>query len=277
MTSLRKLKTKIKGVHFVEKITTAMRFTSQATVSQLLPKFRYLEERVKCEERIVQEAWDAFGGDVFVPKHLCTKVGAPSIYIVFGPERGFCGAMTDTLVTETLRAAKINDKLWVVGHDIIKRLRSKKRRFDLDFGTREESMGAVFPLLMKELKNQVAEHVTVIYPHFVSLMVWEMRVCQIVPFGLPRGPQKTNAALGEDPIDFWRYVAERYIRQALYYTRMHAQISEHAARMAAMDQASKNAEDLVSALRLEWQRCRQALVTKELLEVTAGAVALEDV
>lgn len=276
MSSLRKLKTKIKGVQFVEKITTAMRFTSQAAVSQLLPKFRFLEERRHCEERIVQEAWDAFGGHTFVPEHLRAKIGAPSIYIVFGPERGFCGAMTDIIVGETQRCTRINDKLWVVGHDIIKRLRSKKRRFDLDFGTREESMGAVFPLLMKELKNQVAEHVTVIYPHFVSLMVWEMRVQQIVPFGLDRG-EKTNAALGEDPIDFWCYVAERYIRQALYYARMHTQISEHAARMAAMDQASKNAEDLVDTLRLEWQRCRQALVTKELLEVTAGAVALEDV
>ena len=276
MSSLRKLKTKIKGVRFVEKITTAMRFTSQATVSNLLPKFRYMEERMDCEWRIVQEAWDAFGGDAFVPRHLRTKVGAPSIYIVFGPERGFCGAMTETLVRETLRSIKPNDKLWVVGRDIVKCLRSKKRQFDLDFGAREESKNAVFPLLMKELKGQVSEHVTVIYPHFVSLMSWKMQVHQIVPFGLHRG-EKTNASLGEDPIDFWGYVAERYIRKALYYTRVHAQISEHAARMAAMDQASKNAEELVDSLRLEWQRCRQALVTKELLEVTAGAVALEDV
>ena len=276
MSSLRTLKTKIRSVGFVEKITTAMRFTSQAAVVQILPKLKALEGRMRCDNDIIQKAWASFGGEVFVPEYLRSSVGAPSIYIVFGPERGFCGPMTNSLVSKTLQCSRMYDKLWVVGHNVIKNLREKKRKFDLNFGTREESMEAVFPLLVKELKSCSWEKVFVVYPHFVNLVSWEVRVTQVVPFSLDCERQG-SIALSEDPIDFWKYVMKRYVRRILHYVRAHTQISEHASRMAAMDQASKNAEELVTTLRLKWQRCRQALVTEELLEVTAGAVALEDV
>jgi len=276
MSGLRRLKSKIKGVEFVEKVTTAMRFTSQAEVMRFLPYFTALNVRFQVENSMVTQAWSAFGGDVFLPRYLNPKLGAPAIYVVFGPERGFCGAMTDSIVSETIRHVGAQDKLWVVGHGVIKGLRHRQQTVHLNFGTREESMNAVAQLLIKELTAARAEHVTVIYPHFHSLLSWELRVEQVMPFSFMQD-KDASISLDEDPIDFWDYLGERYLKRQLHFMRAHAQMSECSARMVAMDQASKNAEELVSELRMDWQRCRQDLVTRELLEVTAGAVALEEV
>jgi len=60
----------------------------------------------------------------------------------------------------------------------------------------------------------------------------------------------------------------------LYQVLLESAVSEHAARMSAMDNATNNAEDVIRKLTLDYNRARQAAITKELIEITSGAEAL---
>ena len=69
-------------------------------------------------------------------------------------------------------------------------------------------------------------------------------------------------------------LAPKALQTEIYRALLESQAGEHAARMTAMESATRNTEDLISRLRLEYNRARQAAITRELVEIVSGAEAL---
>ena len=78
----------------------------------------------------------------------------------------------------------------------------------------------------------------------------------------------------EPPVEVLNDLLPRYVEMELYRALLESSASEHAARMTAMDAATRNAKDLIGSLQLSYNKARQAAITKEILEIVGGAEAL---
>ncbi len=77
------------------------------------------------------------------------------------------------------------------------------------------------------------------------------------------------------PVSCWPRCLPRYIESQIYRAMLESDAAEHAARMTAMEAASTNAADVISALTLNMNRVRQASITREIIEIVSGAAALD--
>ncbi len=121
--------------------------------------------------------------------------------------------------------------------------------------------------------------VYVVYNQFVSVIEQKLTVERLLPLrGLDEA--ESDAAGGEyifepSPSDIFGEVIPSYVSAQVFRILLDSQAAEHAARMTAMDSATKNAGELIDSLTLTYNRSRQSTITKELIEVVSGAMALE--
>ena len=117
---------------------------------------------------------------------------------------------------------------------------------------------------------------------FKSVIAQTIRVEKILP--IARAETKVAEASGQRPPEFiyepdpetiLARLLPRYLEFVLFRMLLESAAAEHAARMTAMDSASRNAGDLIDSLTLTYNRARQARITKELIEIVSGSAAQE--
>ena len=119
---------------------------------------------------------------------------------------------------------------------------------------------------------------TVVYNHFQSAIAQEVTRQQLIPFPVPVGA--TAAASGAayefepEEKDILSTLLPRNLAVQGFRALLESLASEHGARMTAMDNATRNAGDMIGRLTLQYNRSRQAQITKELIEIISGAEAL---
>ena len=130
--------------------------------------------------------------------------------------------------------------------------------------------------------------VTLVYNSFKSVIVQEPTAQQLIPFNLEEALEGADEAVDEAAEDATNspYIFEpseedildallpRNIGVQLYSALLDSAAGEQAARMTAMDNATRNAGDMINDLTLQYNRARQAYITKELIEIISGAEAL---
>jgi F-type H+-transporting ATPase subunit gamma len=124
--------------------------------------------------------------------------------------------------------------------------------------------------------------VFLVYNEFVTAITQRLRLVQLLPMQPPERPKEDAADMAL--VDF-KYepnrtaVLEKLVPQAmvikLYRALLESVASEHGARMSAMEQATSNASEMIDRLTLFYNRTRQAVITKELMEIVSGAEALK--
>jgi F-type H+-transporting ATPase subunit gamma len=120
------------------------------------------------------------------------------------------------------------------------------------------------------------DEVVVIYNEFVSAMTQHPRAVSLLPFtaeGEPSG-DALPYEIEPDPESLLAVLVPKAVEVEIYRALLENQTGEHAARMAAMEAATRNTEELVDKLTLQFNRARQAAITKELVEIVSGAEAL---
>ena len=124
--------------------------------------------------------------------------------------------------------------------------------------------------------------VCVVTNEFKSVIAQVVRVEKILP--VPRGEIATSEAgkggsieyiYEPDPATILAGLLPRFLQFAIFRILLESAAAEHAARMTAMESATKNAGELIDLLTLNYNRARQARITKELIEIVSGAAALE--
>jgi len=122
------------------------------------------------------------------------------------------------------------------------------------------------------------DSVHVVYNRFVSIMTQELteeRLLPIVPTKVVDEHAAREYHFEPSPGAVLGDLLPRYLTFQVYRILLESQAAEHAARMTAMDSATKNASELIEKLTLQYNRARQAAITTELIEVVSGAIALE--
>ena len=117
-------------------------------------------------------------------------------------------------------------------------------------------------------------YVDIIYTEYVNTLNFEPSTFQLLPLHVPEGLEEKDIELAPDRQTVLNELIPRYINSVVYSTFLEAKTSEHAARRSAMDSANTNAKTLIDHITLEYNQARQAVITQEVNEITAGADAL---
>lgn len=291
MATLREIRRRISGVRSTEKITKAMKMVAAAKLrraqSAVLAARPY-SKRLGSLMRHLAARTD-LGENPLVSAREVKKAAI----IVVTADRGFCGAFNSNViraVREHISAnfaehhAAGNVSLFTVGkkgYDFFSR-----RKYDiagnysgifhsLTFSAARELTSAV----IKGFLNGEFDRVDIVYNEFKNVVQQRLVVEPFLPI-----PKETLAS-GKKEIEI-NYIYEpdsasilnslipRHLEYQIWRSLLESNAAGEGARMAAMDNASENASELISSLSLEYNKARQAAITKELLEVVSGAEAL---
>jgi len=207
-------------------------------------------------------------------------------YIVVTSDRGLCGAYNNNalkLAEQTIAAREAE------GCKVLITVAGKKAR-DFFRTRRLKQLGEFYPQegwvtygQAAEIAGRAAERFAagevdeayLVYNEFVSAMTQTPRVDRLLPFAAEDdGSEVLAFEIEPDANALLATLVPKAVEVEVYKALLENQTGEHAARMAAMESATRNTEELVDSLTLQFNRARQAAITKELVEIVSGAEAL---
>ena len=292
MPSLKDLKNRIKSVKSTQKITKAMKMVAAA-------KLRRAKDRAeasrpyseKMAQILTQVASSLPQGVSSNPLLSGTGKSDKILLVVMTSDRGLCGAFNSSITRATkrkvaeLRQQGKDVRLFCVGRKGYEALRS-------DFG--KIIVGRLSELGKKQMQYSDAEHVTrelfktieqekfdivqIVFNRFKSAISQVVTFQQIVPLPLAARDENTTAPIPyefePDEESILNDLLPRNIAVQVFGALLENSASEQGARMTAMDNATRNAGEMIGKLTLRYNRTRQATITKELIEIISGAEAL---
>ena len=293
MPSLKDLRDRITSVKNTRKITTAMKLVAAA-------KLRKAQDQAEAG-RPYAERMNTMLGSLAAgstsDNPLLAGTGSDQVHMIVlaTADRGLCGGFNANLIKEAMTlAAELTAegktvKFYTLGRkgaqalkrpygDAIVKGMSELDKPKLDFGKAD----AVGQDLLRMYADGEFDVATLIYAKFKSAIEQTVTRLQLLPFAV-EGADDDTAASDEagsayeyepDEEAVLNYLLPRNVAVQVYNGLLENAASEHGARMTAMDNATRNAGDMINALTLLYNRSRQAQITKELIEIVSGAEAL---
>jgi len=292
MASLKELKGRINSVKSTQKITKAKQMVAAAK----LRKAQAAAEAARPYAVRLAGVMGSLASRITVsessPKLLAgTGSDQRHLLVVVNTDKGLCGGLNSNIVKAAVIKAKqlIADGKQVSIYTVGRKGRAPLRR------AFPELMGAAFDT--SEVRTpgydeaeKIADEVValyeagkfdvahLVYPKFKSALAQDPTVQQIIPVPAPAAVSAdVGGAVVEYEPDEEAILAEllpRYLKTQLFGALLEISASEQGASMTAMDNATRNAGDLISKLTIQYNRSRQAAITTELIEIIAGAEAL---
>jgi len=290
MPSLKDLKVRINSVKSTQKITSAMKMVAAAKLRRAQEQAEAARPYAERMERVLGSlAAGLAGRDDAPPLLVGTGREAKHLVVVMTSDRGLCGGFNSTIVRGARRLIRDllgNDrqvKILCVGRKGRDQLR---REFGpLIVATLEEvgrprlgfaAAADVARRLIGMFETGDFDHCTIVYNKFKSAMTQIVTVQQLVPFA---GAAETAAPqvvyeFEPDETEILAELLPRNLAVQVFRALLENAASEQGARMTAMDSATRNAGDMINRLTINYNRTRQAYITKELIEIISGAEAL---
>lgn len=301
MPSLRDYRDRIKSVKSTRKITSAMKMVAAS-------KLRRAQEQAERSQPYAQSMagmLSRLAGNVVInagsPKLLAgTGSDQKHLLIVVTADRGLCGGFNANIgkvARQRIEALKAEGKdISIVcvgrkGYDLLVREHGSlivKSFKDVFAGKRVEFSHAhsISEFVLSKFEAGEFDVCSLIYNEFVSVLTQTPETPQLIPFQLDAVEEQSEEQAEEEGVLKSPYSFEpgeeeilskllpRNISVQIYRAMLDSAAGEQAARMTAMDNATRNAGDMINDLTLAYNRARQAYITKELIEIISGAEAL---
>lgn len=275
MLSTRDIRRKIQSVKNIEQICRAMK-----TVSSV--KLRKAEARLGIirayEERLREMVSAAAAGLPDAPLFVTRRVRRLAL-VVYTADKGLCGSYNANVFRATARHVEdlTAPVVAAVGRKAVRffRRRGVAMVSELSPVPSDPTADHFRPLartLQRGFEAGEWDRVDLVYTYFLSPSRQETRATTLLP--LEPYAKPGDWIMEPEPAEFMRLLGPRYLMAALYRAVWEAIASEHAARVVAMTQATDNATELVESLQLEYNKARQAAITKELLDIVGAAEAI---
>jgi F-type H+-transporting ATPase subunit gamma len=293
MPSLKDLRIRINSVKSTQKITSAMKMVAAAKLRRAQERAEAARPYAERMERVLRSLAAGMAGQEGAPALLAgTGRDAVHLVVVMTSDRGLCGGFNSTIVRSArrlirdLRSDGKQVKVLCVGRKGRDQLR---RDFgSLIIGTIEE---IAKPRLTFDAADRVARRIagmfgdgefdvcTIIYNRFKSAMTQIVTTLQLIPLAAEGSAQETGGAGASyeyepDEATILSELLPHNLSVQIYKALLENSASEEGARMTAMDSATRNAGDMINRLTINYNRSRQAYITKELIEIISGAEAV---
>ncbi len=294
MPSLKDLRNRIASVKSTQKITSAMKMVAAAKLRRAQETAETARPYADRMERVLGNLVQGVGEAGSGPK-MITGTGSDQVHmiIVATADRGLCGGFNSNIVRQTrLRLHELEGEGKTVKLLCVGRKGASVLQTDHGDEIVDTIEGIAKPLPTFDAAADVAQRLaqlfddgefdicSIIYNTFESALTQSVTWQQLIPLPVPedapaKGP--TGGALYEyEPTEeeILAALLPRNLAVQIYRALLESNASEHGARMTAMDNATRNAGDMIDDLTLNYNRTRQAVITKELIEIISGAEAL---
>jgi len=277
MATEKQLKTRINGTKNIAKITKSMKMVSAA-------KLRGDQQRLAAAEPFAKWAGGVTGEPVPLENIDLSSFPAKNLIVALTTDKGLCGGVNSILCRMTrqtitkLGADGKSYSMFILGD----KGKSQLRRIVGDnlLGTvSERSLPYTFEqasAIAAEFVNAEYDAIHIFYNEFRSAISYVPSVKSITPLLDPNNtflyPYEVEP---ENDPDTLRNFYEYTLATQIYHSLLQNATSEQSSRMNAMENASKNAGEMIEKLTLQYNRARQARITTELIEIISGASALK--
>ena len=295
MASLKTLKIRIASVKSTQKITKAMKMVAAAKLRRAQSTAEAARPYASRMEAVLANlATGLQGREGGPPLMVGTGKDAVHLLVVCTAERGLCGAFNSAIVRlarehiNRLLADGKQVKILAVGrkgYDQLKRLYAPLIIETIEFrGVRQlgfEHAEKVSDKILELYDAGVFDVATLFFSRFKSVISQIPTAQQIIPATITAEAASQEAVLGgavyeyePDEAEILTDLLPLNITVQVFKALLENAASEQGARMSAMDNATRNAGDMIGRLTLNYNRTRQAMITKELIEIISGAEAL---
>ncbi len=282
MASLRDIRKRIKSVKNSEKITKAMKMVAAAKLKKAQDEVRKSKAYAHQLDAVVGRLAKRLENQGEAPHPLLQlhPDGQRTELLVLTSDRGLCGAFNSNIIRRAQRFLKPDMRVSTLGRKGYEALKRDGVQIRTNYsGIIEHPSYLKASQIAAELtQSYVDDHVDavyLVYNEFKSAISQQVVIKQLLPI-LP-------AESVEDPVDYiyepsqqelLNHLLPKHLATQLFQAFLESLASEHGARMTAMDNATRNAKEVISSLTLQYNRARQAAITKELMEIIGGAEAL---
>lgn len=299
MPNLKDLKGRISSVKKTQKITSAMKMVAAAKLRRAQEGAENARPYAERMNRMLNSIAASVGDTEGAPKMLTGTGGNRHLYIVCTSDRGLCGGFNGSIAREVRkrlrdhRAKNEEFKIVTVGRKGLGLLKGEfgdniAAKFT-DIGKRGvqfEEAAEVANKVTDMFEDDEFDICTIVFNKFESAITQIVTPQQLIPFGIPESDEDgvDDAAKDDGPRavfifepdeeDILEDLLPRNLATQIFQALLESSASEHGARMTAMDNATRNAGDMIDDLSLTYNRTRQAVITSELIEIISGAEAL---
>jgi F-type H+-transporting ATPase subunit gamma len=293
MPSLKELRNRIRSVRSTQKITSAMKVVAASRLRHAVERVEAARPYAERMERVLASLAGRMAGLPGAPPLLVgTGRNETHLLVIATSDRGLAGGFNASILREARRRIR---ELLPAGKTVLVLTIGRKGRDGLrrdygrlirdsltEIGRRQVSFDEARDIAERILVLYQAggfDVATIVYNRFRSAMTQIVTVQQLIPFEAPGGGETIapGGAIYEFEPSEEEILAEllpKNLAVQIYTALLESAASEQGARMTAMDNATRNAGEMINRLTLNYNRTRQAAITKELIEIISGAEAL---
>jgi len=290
MASLDDLKKRIASVKSTQKITKAMKMVAAAKLrkaQESAEKGRPYSEKMN---NVILNLSNGISDKENAPK-LLSGTGNDKIHlcVVITSDRGLCGGFNSNIIKKAksyfLKVLEEGKELKIItvgskGNDQLKRIYGEKIIENISF---KESKNANYfdadkigKTVIKKFEAGEFDICTIFYNQFKNVITQIPQAQQIIPLNNEEEENSSDVSYEFEPDEdeILSNLLPKNISTQIFKAMLENSASEQGSRMSAMDNATRNAGEMVDKLTIEYNRSRQAAITKELIEIISGAESL---
>ena len=297
MANLKDLKNRIRSVKSTQKITSAMKMVAAAKLRRAQDNAEAARPYAARMGAMIQNLGQKAAPETAPPMLVGTGDDKRVLLVVVSADRGLCGGFNGGIIrtarreVEALESAGKSVEVMMVGRKASDAL--KRELGDKIIDSREGVQGtavafaeidSIAEVIRARLKEGALDRCVILYNRFISAITQEVTLSTLIPVELPETAPETAPDATDAPGAPYEYepsehavledLLPRNLSTQIYTAILESSASELAARMTAMDNATRNAGDLIDRLTMQYNRTRQAAITTELIEIISGAEAL---
>lgn len=280
MASILTLKRRIKTAQNVSKTTRAMQMIAASKLKRAqeaaLSSRPYVEKLSSLCQNLTEKVEEK-------DRHNYMKgnVAENTLLIVLAPDKGLCGGLITNLTREYLRLTSNKYFLVTIGKKTEKVISLSKNEVvaSFPFGTTLPLFDTIFPvskIVDDYFLNKKVSSVQIVSTKLQSIFVQKPMISTILPIRLWQETESKEIALFElfEPqvSEILPDLLRHYLEMVLYQHLLESYLSEQAARMISMQNATNNAKDIIIGLTLEYNKVRQEKITNEILDITSSSL-----
>lgn len=291
MPSTRDIRRRIRSVKNTAQITKAMQMVASSKMRRA--QINALAGRPYAE--LMNKVLGNVTVDVSEFSHplMEKRTGPKRAVILVTTDKGLCGALNSNLTREAAKFDKDTTVFVCAGRKGSQFIARAKRSLAAEFTYKDSPLFAEARAISRFVQEMFikgeVDRVDVLFTNFVSTLVQKPDVMPLLPIGEIKGVQvgvhghETSVALEKSAVEFQfepgadqvlGALLPHYLNFQVFQILLESKASEHSSRMVAMKNATDNAKQLIKDLTLEYNKLRQANITKELLEITTAQMAL---
>jgi F-type H+-transporting ATPase subunit gamma len=287
MPTLLDFRRRIRSVKNTQQITRAMKFVSAARLRRAQEAALAARPYARELARVLRSTM----ARIESPEHplLAKRAEERVLVLVLAGERGLAGAFNSNILREAVKFIKTKHGKKVVLIPVGKKARDAFRKTGaefageyvnvlarVDFGVAKEIAGLVTSLYAEDKVDSVY----IVFSEFKNVLAPTLVTEKLLPVEKIESREEGEEKTDETPVDYIYEQPEeqilnrllpRYVETQVLRALLESSAAEHAARMTAMEAATKNAGDVIEALTLHMNKVRQAAITKEIIEIVSGA------